>query len=134
MLAARAPYAVEPNAFRFPALAAAAGRAPLGGPRETTLGVYLAVRLADDAAASPALPAALRAQRAAAARAWVASLAITATVRRALIRLLDATEVEAGPVEAALGAVTSVTAESLPPAALLELEQLATSLRQRSGG
>jgi len=133
MLAARAPYAVEPNAFRFPALAAAAGRAPLGGQRETTLGVYLAVRLADDAASAAALPAALRAQRAVAARAWVASLAIPAAVRRALTRLLDATETDGGPVEAALQGVTSVTAELLPPAARLEVEQFATSLRQRPG-
>lgn len=133
MLAARAPYAVEPNVFRFPALAAAAGRAPLGGQRETTLGVYLTLRLAQDAVSSHALPAEARAQRAAAARAWVASLALPAAVRRALTRLLEATEVDDGPIEAAVQGVTSVTADLLPPAARLEVEQFATSLRQRPG-
>jgi len=54
-------------------------------------------------------------------------------VRRALTRLLDATETDGGPVEAALQGVTSVTAELLPPAARLEVEQFATSLRQRPG-
>jgi len=133
MLAARAPYAVEPNTFRFPALAAAAGRAALGGQRETTLGVYLALRLADDALGATGLGAESRAQRAAAARTWIASLAIAAPVRRALTRLLDATEAGGGPVEAAVQAVTSVTADLLAPAARLEVEQFATSLRQRPG-
>lgn len=136
MSAARAPYAVEPAEFRFPALAAAAGRAPLGGERETALAAFLTARLAHDALND--LPAALRTQRAAAARSWLSSMALSATARRAFVRLLEASEADdeslRDAVAAALQGVTSITANLLAPSAQLELEQLGTSLRQRESG
>jgi hypothetical protein len=136
--AARAPYAVEPTEFRFPALAAAAGRAPLGGARETALAVFLAARLVDDAIQPTALPVALRAQRAVAARNWIASVALSAPVRRAVLRLVDASEAETAAgnesLPAAVQGVTSVTANLLAPAAHLELEQFGASLRHRVSG
>lgn len=138
MLVARAPYAVEPTEFRFPSLAAAAGRAPLGGQRETALAAFLAARLADDAIQPTSLPLALRAQRAAAARSWLSSIAVSTPVRRAVLRLLEASESDdAAPADsifAALQGVTAVTANLLAPAAQLELENLGTSLRQRVSG
>ena len=39
------PYALTPTTFRFRALAALAGRAPLGGGRETALASYVVARL-----------------------------------------------------------------------------------------
>jgi hypothetical protein len=44
------PYALEPLSFRFAALAALAGRAPIGGQREVALATYVVARLAHDAA------------------------------------------------------------------------------------
>jgi hypothetical protein len=129
---------VEAAEFRFPALAAAAGRAALGGERETALAAYLAARLADDATLPTALPLATRVQRAAAARSWVAGLALSAPVRRAVLRLLDSSELEDAAarkaIPDAMQTVTSVTATLLAPAAHLELENLGTSLRQRTSG
>jgi len=48
VLFAAPPYALAPTSFRFPALAALAGRAPLGGQREVVLAAYVVARLAHD--------------------------------------------------------------------------------------
>lgn len=121
------PYALTPLQFPFPALAALAGRLPLGGGREVALATLQVARMALDARGSadaPPMGAAEREVRAAAARVWLASLALPAPVRAAFIRCVEATagppEGVAGPLRALLHAVGA----QLDPAAVRELERL----------
>ncbi|HYD53194.1 MAG TPA: hypothetical protein VEA99_11220 [Gemmatimonadaceae bacterium] len=102
------PYAIIAPAFRFRALAALAGRAALGGPRELALACVIGARLAhalvpqrlsvDDAA---------RAARAAGARAWLASAALPPATRVAMARLYDATGRPVAPASASTPAPRS---------------------------
>ncbi len=124
------PYALAPANFRFAALAALAGRAPLGGQREVALATYLAARLSHDCLPERGLAPAIRAERASAAKAWLAALTLPAPVRPALVRLVDATSGEAGGAVGALRAVITVTAGLVDPASRLELEQLAAGLER----
>lgn len=123
------PYALATTTFRFQALAALAGRAPLGGPREVALATYLAARLADDARGTDGLPPATRAERAHAARSWLGGMALPANLRVPFGRLLDATAGELPALSSALEGVISLAAEYLDPPARSELQQLAQSLR-----
>ena len=104
------PYAVPPVHFPFRALAARAGRAPLGGEREVALGALMVARLARDAIGENELPIALRKERAAAARTWLASLALPARARSPLTRLLEASAGDATTLTAAIDdAATALT-------------------------
>ena len=123
------PYALATTTFRFRALAALAGRAPLGGPREVALASYLAARLTDDARGGDGLAEPGRAERAHAARAWLAGMALPANLRAPFVRLLDATAGEKPALSAALDGVISLVAEYLDPPARTELGQLAQALR-----
>src|SRR5262245_54071178 len=67
------PYALASTPFRFPALAALAGRAPLGGQREVALATYLAARLAHDTLPERAVSPTTRTERAANARTWLST-------------------------------------------------------------
>jgi hypothetical protein len=119
------PYVLAAPEFPFRALAALAGRAPLGGPRETALATLAAARLA--AAAAPPLPLAapLRASRADAARLWLSSLALPAPVRAAILRLVDASATDdLRAISAAVAKVTDVTAPHLDRGARSELDRL----------
>ena len=49
------PYALEPLRFPFPALAALAGRLPLGGGREVALAALMTARLAQGVSSGDAL-------------------------------------------------------------------------------
>lgn len=119
------PFALALPAFRFRALAALAARAQLGGPREVVLACYLASRLARGVTGPPALPAEVRAGRAAAARSWLSALALPAGMRLPLAKLIDHTGgADPAAVAQALGRVTEVTAKYLDPGALSELQQL----------
>lgn len=93
MTVALPPYALALPTFRFRALAALAGRAPLGGPREAALACLLAARLAAPlvAGAPVTFDDAARAARAAGARTWLASMAVPAAARVPAARLFDAT-------------------------------------------
>lgn len=122
------PYGLAPASFRFAALAALAGRAPLGGQRETAMAVYLAARLADDASPANGLSEELRVQRATGAKHWLASVALPGAIRSALGQLLDATPGAPPDVARALRLVTRVAAGHLDGAARLELESLAAAL------
>ena len=132
MLISRPPYGLAPTPFRFGALAALAGRAPLGGRREVALATYLAARLADDVLDENALQAAARVERSGNARSWLSTVALPAPVRQPLARLIDSTGGPAGPVSQALRAVMAVTAEFLDRASRLELEQLAETLEAQA--
>ena len=125
------PYAVAAPAFPFPALAALAGRVPLGGAREAVLACFMAARLAGDAVetGASAVPPSLRAARARGARAWLGALAVPAGVRGPVGKLIDASAAQdPSAIRAPLASVMTVTASYLDPAARSELEHLAQAL------
>lgn len=123
-------YALVAPAFRFKALASAAGRATLGGPRETALAVLIGARLASAVAGPGSLALDLRAGRADAARAWLGTIAVPAVTKVAVSRLIETTgRNDAAAVAAALIKVIEVTAPYLDRASRSELEQLAAALR-----
>lgn len=128
VLVAHPPYALSPTTFRFPALAALAGRAPLGGHREVAIAAYLAARLADDALPERGLPRSTRAERASRAKAWLSTLALPAAVRPALARLLEASGGESIAVSPAIRNVMAVTTDFLDTSVRQELDELARSL------
>ena len=122
------PYGLSTPTFRFRALAALAGRAALGGPREVALGVYLSARIVQDALSDQSLFDTTRSPRAAGARAWLATLTLPAQVRAALVRLIDASLEDALGMHAALAGVIGTTATYLDGAARSELERLAQTI------
>ena len=122
------PYALTPTAFRFPALASLAGRAPLGGQREVVLATYLAARLAQDALASRSVARETRVERAVHARTWLANIALPANVRPALSRLVDLSGGPPSEVGDGVRTVIAATAPFLDKNAQAELDQLANTL------
>jgi len=129
MLVPQPPYALDAPAFPFPALAALAGRAPLGGQRETVLACFVAARLVRDSVGPEAIPPSLRAIRAAGARAWLATLAVPPAQRAPIAKLLESSAMDdPRPMGAALAGVMAVTAVYLDMAARSELDRLAQML------
>ena len=122
------PYALTPTAFRFPALASLAGRAPLGGQREVVLATYLAARLAQDALASHSVAPETRLERGVQARTWLANMALPANVRPALSKLVDLSGGPATEVGEGVRAVLAVAGPFLDKNAQAELDQLANAL------
>lgn len=118
------PYALASPVFRFRALAALAGRSPLGGPREVTLATYLVARLVDDCRPEKALASTAREQRAAGARAWLANVALPAAVRAALSRLAAATGGDPSTIGGALTSVISAVDAYLDTPSRSELTRL----------
>jgi len=89
----------------------------------------VAARLARDLVGPHALPAAQRAERAAAARQWMGALALATGLRTALLQLVDATAgLDPAAVHSALGKVTEVTAPHLDSKARSELGFLSREL------
>jgi hypothetical protein len=127
------PHALEPIAFRFPALAALAGRAQIGGRREVALATFVASKLARDCHADPPLPDAARAERAAGAKSWMSTLNLPATVRPALVRLLEATG-RSRPIAEEFAAALSAVHTFLDGAALRELQEFAATLTRAPEG
>jgi hypothetical protein len=125
------PYAVAPPAFPFPALAALAGSAPLGGPREALLACFMGARLARDAmdTSESAVPHSLRQARVRGARAWLGALAIPPGLRGPVGKLIDASgSDDPGAMRAPLASVIGITANYLDPAARSELDRFAQAL------
>ena len=123
------PYALDTPRFRFRALAALAGRSPLGGEREVALATLLAARLAVGALPTQPLPQGVRMTRASGARAWFASLALPPSLRQPLARLVDATTtVDREALESALRAVIDAGAPQLDAPAIAELREVARAL------
>lgn len=119
------PYALTTPRFQFRALAALAGRSPLGGDREVALATLLAARLVMGAIPPQALPQGVRATRANGARTWFASLALPAVLRQSLARLVDATtSVDRDSLEPALRGVIEVTTPQLDAGAIAELHEV----------
>ncbi|MFL5560016.1 MAG: hypothetical protein ACJ79K_00945 [Gemmatimonadaceae bacterium] len=123
------PYALAPTPFRFRALAALAGRAPLGGGRETALASFVVARLAVGCLAGSTLTTEDRSTRAAAARTWIASLALPAPLRAPLVKVIESTRHESrSAVAVAIVTVADVAASYLDAPALDELRVLAAEL------
>ena len=130
MIVSQPPYALSPTTFRFPGLAALAGRAPLGGQREIALAAYLAARLAQEALPNGALTQPQRAERAASAKSWLSTLALPAPIRPALARLVDLSAGDRKIVAETLRAVLTATSSMLDTRARSELDQLAGALER----
>lgn len=121
-------YAVPPIAFPFRALAAYAGRAPLGRGREVALACLMAARLSAPGFEEQ-LPASVRAVRAAGASRWFASLALPAPLRAPLVRVAAASAHDSGSELAeALGAVIAAARKHLDEASVAELDGVAQRL------
>lgn len=131
MLTDPLPYALEPLRFPFPALAALAGRLPLGGGREVALAALLTARLAQGVATGEALHPGDRAARASAAKVWLASLALPATTRVPFARCVEATTGTPLQVAGALRSLVAAAGAHLDGPSVQELERLA---RQLAGG
>jgi hypothetical protein len=126
----RPPYALSAPPFRFPALAALAGRSQIGGDREVALAAFVTARLVVGVLPPNPLPAPARAARAAAGRQWLASLALPAAMRGPFTRLIDATA-GAGDrtvLSAALRAVMDAAAPALDAGSKNELEAVLQDL------
>lgn len=125
------PFAPTRARFPFPGLAAAAARAPLGGPRETLTGVLMVVRLAQGMRLPHPLTVDARRQRAEHAKGWLTAFTLPAKTRTALQRGIAASAQGDRTVMAeVLTGVTDVTAAHLDRVARLELVRLAAELRQ----
>ena len=122
------PYALAPTSFRFPALAALAGRAPLGGQREVVLAAYVVARLAHDTLAERGVSPETRTERAAHARTWLATLALPAPARTALQRSIEASAAHSRGAGEAMDGVIKAIDGFLDPPSRLELAQLVTVL------
>src|SRR5687768_5211874 len=120
------PFAVPPIRFPFRALAARTGRAPLGGEREVAMATLMVARLACDALAPKAPLAKQRAERAAAAKSWLGSIAVPARARPALVRALEATGKDAATIASAIDELVKVVDPWLDAASLGELRAVTT--------
>ena len=119
------PYALAAPHFRFRALAALAGRSPLGGEREIALATLMAARLVVGALPPQPLPQGVRITRANGARVWLAALALPAPLRQSLARLVDATtSVDREGLEASLRSVIEVGTPQLDALAIAELRDV----------
>ncbi len=118
------PFAVPSIRFPFRALAARAGRASLGGEREVAMAALMVARLACDALGARAAEGKQRAERATAAKAWLASIAVPARARPVLGRALDATAQDAASISAALGELEKVVAPWLDEPSVAELRAI----------
>jgi hypothetical protein len=122
------PFALEPLRFPFPALAALAGRLPLGGGREVALAALMTARLAHGMLAGDALLPGERVTRAAAAKVWLASLALPATTRVPFARCVEATTIAPPQVAGALRSLVAAAESHLDGPSVQELEKLARQL------
>lgn len=125
------PYTPEPLQFRFPSLVALAGRLPLGGGREVVLAALLTARIAESLMIEDGVQDADRATRAAAAKVWLASLAMPAALRPVFLRCIDASSEVGGArlkTAAALRGLAAAVGNQLDPSSMQEIEQLSRHL------
>jgi hypothetical protein len=125
------PYTLVAPSFALRSLAQAAGRAALGGPRESILAALVAARLTRGALPGSGLTPAQRSTRADHARNWLGTIALPPVPKVAATRVIELSakdDLEA--LAAALAKVTDVTAPYLDRAARLELDSLAAQLRE----
>ena len=118
------PFAVASIRFQFRALAARIGRASLGGEREVAMAALMVARLSCDAIGPRAMEKKQREERAAAAKSWLASIAVPARARSALVRALDATTRDGDAVAAAIDELVKIAAAWLDEPSLAELRAI----------
>ncbi len=109
-------------------MAGLAGRLPLGGGREVALAVLAVSRLANGLLEPDQLTREDRQARAAAARVWLASLALPAALRVPLTRAVDASATGPMPMASTLRTVGSAAGAYLDGAAALEIDRLVRRL------
>ncbi len=122
-------FALATPHFRFRALAACAGRASLGGDREVAMACLVAGRLGTAMLAPYTITPSDSKARSVAAKQWLASLSVPATVRAALVVVADA--VATGSRTAAAAALTvllTVATHNIDEASATELRALIADL------
>jgi len=129
----RHPFALDTPSFPFKALAALAGRAPIGHARDTAIVAFTTARLADEVR-SNGLTVEERQARAAAARRWLSTMTFAEAVRKAFLDLIDATEQDGATTAAALRRVIEVTGSQLDTGGRSELERLAKDVEAQTVG
>jgi hypothetical protein len=83
-------YSVAQGDFPFRAIAALAGRAPIGGAREIVIATLICARLALSAIDPRGLPLQARETRASGAKNWLLSLALPLNSRTAFLKVIEA--------------------------------------------
>jgi len=127
----RHPFALDTPAFTFTALAALAGRAPIGVARDVAIVAFATARMADEVRPG-GLSADERQARAAGARKWIATLALPEPVRKAFGELISATEQDGPATAEALRRVIEITGPQLDPASRSELDRLAREVEAQT--
>lgn len=122
------PYAVPPTEFRFPALAALAGRAQLGGDREVALALYLTARLVHDTAGAAGLSDSARVDRAATAKTWISNFALPAAIKPAIVHLIESTAGNSATLADELRALVASARSYLDIQSQTELDRLAKTV------
>ncbi len=129
MIGQQPRFALEELTFPFPALAAAAGRAALGGAREVTMACLMAARLGAALMKPFAIPVEGHHARADNARHWIGTLTLPSDVRSAALRVIEAAgRMDVAATGSATGELASVSAQNLDEASRTELKQLAQRL------
>ena len=133
MIGQQPRFALEEPLFPFPALAAATGRATLGGPREITLACLMAARMAALLLRPYDIPSEALRERADKARHWVGTLSLPAAIRNATLKVVEATGSGGGEGDvdltgAALDRLLSAAAATLDPASRDEMSRLSERL------
>ena len=124
------PFALAIPTFSLRAVALAAGRAPLGGPRESLLVALVAARLAAGALPEAKLSPAQRESRADQARLWIGTIAVPQVPKVAAARVIElSAKGDREGLAEALAKVTDVTAPYLDRGARSELDSLSAKLR-----
>jgi len=128
------PFAPPRAVFPFPALAAQAAKAALGGQREALLGTLMVARLASGMRGPYPMLTEARRLRAAGARGWLTALAVPTKLRSALQKALSASgEEDRAAMADSLEGVTDITASQLDRVARSELTRLIVGLRTEAG-
>ncbi len=123
------PYALVAPSFRFRHLANLAGRAPIGGAREVALACFVAARLAHECLLTVDGDHEARAARCAAAKAWLATLALPVAVRTPVIRCADLTvDGQSVAIGTAMAAVALAARSFLDAQSHAELDALSAAL------
>lgn len=123
------PYALAAVSFRFRALAALAGRLPLGGEREVAMALFVGARLADACHGTMPLSSAARSERAGGARHWLGAMTLPANARSAVLQLVDASASnDRGTIATAFERVVTIAAPLLDPPSRAEVKQLLSAL------
>jgi hypothetical protein len=123
------PYALATPRFRFQALTAHAGRAPLGGDREVTLGVLMVARLAAGLLPPYTLTQEDVKKRAELARHWLGTAAVPQAAKGAILNGIE-TAGRGDPREtaSALASTAATLEKHLDAASVAELRVLAGEL------